>query len=385
MHPRYEKSTGFLIIEWYEKKKDKSTATKHYFEQKPKKLQLHPIDPGQIVRVHFTGKMPGWMKDYCEKPEHKFSCEEVKQGDEIGWILVNWRSFKISEQPLISPNIKGAVKKLATKIDDVCADLRQSLLDNADIVSKNLGNYHDLFDPLGIKYRPEEIQGVEGCLVVDHTFFLERMEGETDEDYRSRFEFDGRLERLVKELVNPLPDPVNEETDDEESEKTVLTTTLDIDDLDMSNSLEAVEENELDLAGSLGSEDDEFDLTGSLEGSEFDDELDLSGALETTATEDELDLSGALSEGNDAEQESEVLKELQKDPSTVGPVVEMESEETKAAENPVECAEISPIESKASSVPSVEKKSVEETIPEYVVLDYSHKSSGVLEGQMSIF
>jgi hypothetical protein len=219
MKPIYEASTGFVIIEWYEAKKDKdgkktsSSPVHHYFSGKPTMLQLHPKDEKQVVRVTFAGekhgKMPLWMEKYAK--EHDFQCQQVTHKGEVGWWLANWRIYPTGFKPIASPHVAGAVTQLSFLIPEVCEELRTKLVENKEIAQQNLINYPTIYQPFGLFFRKEEIHGQGGSLLVDEELILRREDGETDEDYRIRIERDGRLEKLIYELVTPLPEPIPQE------------------------------------------------------------------------------------------------------------------------------------------------------------------------------
>jgi hypothetical protein len=373
MYPTYDKTTGLFVIEWYERKEKKASPIRHYFEQKPIKIQLHPADPKVIIRVHLSGKMPGWIKDYCEKKEHRFEFEEVRFGEEIGWLLTNWYNHKAEHMPIIAPNLQGALRKLAEKIPGVCPELKQQLLENVEVASRNLKNYNDIFENIGVYYRPEEISGEEGCLVVDHSCFLIKPNEVSDEDYRAKLEGDGRLFTIVRELTNPLPEPASEESlplGAEEDKDIPTYKDEPLGDLEPEDELLGDLESEDELLGDLESEDE---LLGDLES-----EDELLGDLES---EDEL--------LGDLEPEDELLGDLEPedeplgDPEPVGVDANDNAEVLNTSSSLA--SEVEPKSSAEQTKGPIQPEQEESAPFQFVILDYNDKKAGVLEGQMSIF
>ncbi|MCM3130189.1 MULTISPECIES: hypothetical protein [unclassified Paenibacillus] len=354
MYPIYDISTGLFVIEWYERKGKKVTPVRHYFEQKPLKLQIHPADPELFIRIHLSGKMPGWIKDYCNVKDHVFQYEEITFGSEQGWLLTNWRGHKLGFTPLAAPNLNEALRKLADKIPSVCPELKQQLIDHSDIAVKNLINYHEIFNNIGVYYRPEEITGLEGCLAIDNTFFPVKSSGVSDEDFRAHLDNDGRLHTMVRELINPLPDPEVNSTDG-------LAFT--------STSVE--EEEEL-----LGNPEEEEELLGDLE-----EEEELLGDLE-----EEEELLGDLEEEEellgDLEEEEELVGDLENEDDSLGEIrlKNDDSEENDAVHSfgKGQQPELSPDA-------EVQLTSEKTQSHQFVVLEYNDKRTGIVGGQMSIF
>jgi hypothetical protein len=366
MYPTYDESMPLFVIEWFERKDKKATPIRHYFEQKPVKLQLHPKDPKKIVRVHFTGKMPGWIKAYCEHKEHRFTCEEVRFGNETGWILLGWHNFSSEFQPLVSPSLKGAIQKLAARVPEFFPELKQQLLDHADVASRNLANYNDIFENIGVFYRPEEFVGQEGCLVIDHSVFLQREKDESEEDYIARYKADGNLDKIVRELTNLLPDP----TPDEEVR-------VDPDPL------------EEELVGTLTAANDE-EILGSLSPSEEEEEIiaELSPDIEDEKVHGELtpedevlgELKPVEEDGDDGD-----IGTLKPTVGAIGenPPLNPEEDNEEITSTPVS-GEASISAAGGVVLPTDETMNVESDL-KFVILDYSDKRRGVMEGQMSIF
>jgi hypothetical protein len=218
--PFYEKSTGMVVIEWFEQKANSSSPTKHYFEAKPIKLQFHPKDASKIIRVYFEGRMPTWMKRYVKEKEHPFECKEVFQNGIVGWWLANWRNFETGMRPLNSPTIKGSIQNFIDLIPAVVEDYRERLRVGLDVIASNLAVAPSYFEPFGLYYRPEEVTGNGGAIVIDEDLIPVRMSGEIDLDYESRIRAHGRLDRLIFELTTPLSGEEEEAQDSiEESEE----------------------------------------------------------------------------------------------------------------------------------------------------------------------
>lgn len=216
MQPVFERGTGYLIIEWYEKKKDSSASpTRHYFSAKPSVLQLHPKDPSRIVRATFTEKMPAWMEKYCKA--HDFQCKQVTRYGEVGFWIANWNVYPNGSRPFSSPIIDGAVEQFVKRLPDFLEEQRERLLANRETIKQNLLNHPKAFESFGLYYRSEELSGNGGCMVIGDV--IPESKGESEEDYQKRILLDGRLEQLINEMITPLPvivDP-DEETDFEEA------------------------------------------------------------------------------------------------------------------------------------------------------------------------
>lgn len=216
MQPVFERSTGYLIIEWYEKKKDSTASpTRHYFSAKPSVLQLHPKDPKRIVRATFTEKMPAWMEKYCKA--HDFQCKQVTRYGEVGFWIANWNVYPNDSRPFSSPIIDGAIEQFVKRLPDFLEEQRERLLANRETIKQNLVNHPKAFESFGLYYRSEELSGNGGCMVIGDV--IPESKGESEEDYQKRILLDGRLEQLINEMITPLPVIVDPgvETDFEEA------------------------------------------------------------------------------------------------------------------------------------------------------------------------
>ncbi|MFS0558574.1 hypothetical protein [Brevibacillus sp. 179-C9.3 HS] len=245
MHPVFERSTGHLIIEWYEKKKDSTASpTRHYFSAKPSTLQLHPKDPKRIVRATFIDKMPVWMEKYCK--EYDFQSRQVTRFGEVGFWIANWNVYPSGNKPFSSPHIDGAVEQFVKRIPDFMEEQRERLLANRETIKQNLMHHPDAFEKFGLYYRSEELSGNGGCIVVEDV--IPPSNGESDEDYRKRILKDGKLEQLINEIILPLPAPIDFATDNaaeaEELSEEVLDEEILIDDV----LEEIIEDEELVIA-----------------------------------------------------------------------------------------------------------------------------------------
>ncbi|MDQ0255582.1 hypothetical protein J2S74_002964 [Evansella vedderi] len=364
MKPVYEKSTGYVIIEWYEKRKDASPI-RHYFSAQPIKLQFHPRDEKQIVRAVFEEQMPGWLEKYAK--EHDFDCHQVTKDGHVGFWIANWRLYPSNERPIPCPNINGAVEQLSsTVIPDECEELQDLVLEKMDVVKKNLGHYPSAFEPLGLYFKPEEINGKEAVMLVED-IVPER--GETsDEEYLSIIQKDGRLETLIHEITTPLPEPPQE---DEEEE---------LEELEEEEVIE--EELELDISFDDEVDEEEFEVT-------FDDESEEEEELVVTF-EDEED-EGISEESFDTDSEQETLTDEDED-VTVEPIDSFQADSESTSED-VEVQETidesieepseEPSEEPTEQAVKQERKVKEETT--YKVLEHADKKSKATEGQMSLF
>lgn len=211
MEPRFEKTSNQLIIEWMEKKQKNESPTHHYYNKKPVKLQMHPKKELKLIRAHFTGAMPAWIKRYAE--DHNFEVKQVHHEGKDGWWIAKWGGFE--ENPLSSPTIKGAVRQFSKMIPFVCEDLREKVMDNLDVIERNLHIDPYSFQKFGLYYRPEQMKNDGGCLLLESDVIPEREE-ENDEDYRNKVEAVGKLSELVWEITTPLPEPEVPEQSEEE-------------------------------------------------------------------------------------------------------------------------------------------------------------------------
>lgn len=208
--PFVERSTGIVVIEWYESKETSSTPTKHHFEAKPIKLQTHPKNPSKIIRIYFEGRMPGWVKRYVKEKEHPFECAEIFQNGMVGWWIANWRRFD-EGKPFNAPTIKGCINSFIYLIPSVVEDYRERMRNAMDTIAVNLSKHPTFYEPFGLYYRPEEITGDGGAMVVDENLFPVRMSDESDLDFESRIRSHGGLDRLIFEMTTPLPVSTSEE------------------------------------------------------------------------------------------------------------------------------------------------------------------------------
>lgn len=202
--PFFEKSTGIVVIEWYESREKSSTPTKHHFEAKPIKLQLYPKDPSRVIRIYFEGKMPAWLNRYAKVKTHPFECKEIFQNGMVGWWIANWSRFDVGK-PLNAPTIKGCINSFICLIPSVVEDYRERVLAGLETIAANLAIDPTFYEPFGLYYRSEEITGDGGAMVVDEDLFPVRMSDESDQDFESRIRSHGRLDRLIFELTTPLP------------------------------------------------------------------------------------------------------------------------------------------------------------------------------------
>ncbi|KPD09264.1 hypothetical protein AM501_05365 [Aneurinibacillus migulanus] len=213
----YIQHTGYVIIEWYEKK-EKSSPIHRYFSAQPVRLQLHPKDEQEIIRCYFNGSMPVWMKKFAK--EYRYQCEQVTAENETGWWIANWNSYPDGFKPFSAPKIDGALRQFSNSIPDVCEDAKKRAIDNLDVIKRNLQHYPDAFESFGLHYRAEEITGEGGALLIEDIIPTRKPE-ETDSEYKGRIEVDQRLDQLIYEITTPLPEPVlmKEESQEVESEE----------------------------------------------------------------------------------------------------------------------------------------------------------------------
>ncbi|MFC5450667.1 hypothetical protein ACFPOG_20655 [Paenibacillus aestuarii] len=359
MHPHFEKSTGYLIIEWYEKR-EKASPIHHYYSQRPTYLQLHPKDPKKVVRATFADKIPSWMEKYAK--EHDFKSQQVTRSGEVGWWIANWRIYPDNSKPFTSPHLDGAFEQFTRMIPDVCEDIKNTVLENRETIKMNLRNYPDAFEEFGLFFRAEEIKGDGGALIIEDCIPSQGSD-ESDEDYRLRIERDGRLEKLVFELINSLPEPVRDE-EEEHAEEVLNEEVFDLEIQD--------EEEEVSLEGLEFEESDEEET---LEfGLEFEEDETLKNEEpETDAVGDTVVIENETTAESEEEMHIEVSLEEDELLYEGDPVEEVKSE---ASDDEVPSEE----NSGDTELDGVEQPS---KLDELKVADYSDKK--VVEGQFSLF
>lgn len=366
MQPHYEKSSGYLNIEWYEKREN-SSPVHHQYSQKPTRVQLHPKDEKQVIRATFADKMPTWLEKYAK--EHNYKCQQVTRNGEVGFWIAYWRTYPHCNKPYSSPSLDGAFEQFTRQIPEVCDDLGQLVLSNREVIKNNLRNYPTAYDNFGLYFRPEEIEGESGAIVFED-FIPDQEDDEEDEDYRARIERDGELERLIHELITPLPEPVIEEEEEVEEDEISFDeeeSELDFDFEEEEESIGEIEfdeevEEELSLEG-LELVDDEEEPIEDINVFESDSDKDIVEDEKVGESEEEIELT----EVNSGEEEPiEVVDpQEEKDGDTGGDQVEKPTEES--TDEPQEEEETEKLQS------DVELKVTEEA------------SKKVVEGQFSLF
>ncbi|MGF7036072.1 hypothetical protein J2T17_007123 [Paenibacillus mucilaginosus] len=391
--PFYEKSSGILVIEWTEAKENGSSVTRHHFEDKPMKLQLHPMVPAMLIRAHFRGKMPHWMTRYVKEKEHPFECQEVFQDGEIGWWIANWKSFASGMKPMSAPTVRGGINNLIQRIPEVCEDYRERLRDGMEIIECNLLIDPSFYESYGLYFRPEEVNA-DGCaIVVEEDLIPVRYSEEDDTDYEARIRLHGRLDKLIYELTTPIPViPTEEEevamalpAEEESSEEESLFTF----EAEEEEFVLAFEEGEEGFSFAFDEEEGEFELHFSEEEHDssplqFDDEEETDLYLVPTSGgvaapyEDGADAEDSVEPAEQAEESpaassSEDVTEQQPEQMEAAESVEEETASSVAAAAPAAAPAPSPVKPKASGVVElrVEKR--------------SSKKSNSLAGQMSFF
>lgn len=204
MEPIFNSASGKLIIEWIESKKGESPR-RHYFEKKPLKLQFHPKERSKLVRAYFTGEMPAWLKRYAD--QHSYKVQALSHEGESGWWIARWGGFL--ENPLSSPTIKGAISQLLEQVPNECADLKEKINDNLQVIENNLLTDPAAFKSFGLFFEPETIEKEGGCLLIEEDVIPLRQDNDTDEDYKNRIEAEGKLAELVWEITTPLPESLS--------------------------------------------------------------------------------------------------------------------------------------------------------------------------------
>ncbi len=284
MEPIFEESTGFAVIEWY-KPVENGSPEKHYFHKKPIRCQMHPKLTNRVVRLHFRGQMPSWIKDYARK--HNFKCQQVTHNGKTGFWLANWHGWEEGNKPLSAPTLKGTLGQLKRLVPTVCEELVERIDKYQEVIAENLIFHPTAFNDFGLYFRKASV-GSGVCMVIEDIVPL-REDAMTDDEYRTVIENDGRLTKLIHELTLPLPDPVLSEDE--------LVEGIDIDDeeeaLDLLSFGEEVEDDEEENYESIDEEVGEvegIDLILDTEGLELtlDDEITPDVSFEESVMEEDF-------------------------------------------------------------------------------------------------
>lgn len=391
MQSQYENSTGHLVIEWYEKKKDKSgkaattsSQTHHYFSGIPTALQFHPKEPNMVVRATFIGetygKMPGWLEKYAT--EHGFECQQAARQGEVGWWIANWSGYSSGMKPLSSPHIQGALLQFCNLIPDVFPELRDKVKGNLETICLNLRHYPQFYETLGLYFRLEEIKKEGGCLLIEEEVIPSRLDGESDEEYRLRIEKDGTLERLIHEMIAPLPEPILSTEEEEREEEGYVEGILEgefseeellIDLNDISFEEEPIEFINLELEDIMENEELLIQFENPTDVEEVEGLQE--GSVEIIEDETvENNLKGLDSDDYESSYEEE-------------PCSRPSNEETTTSEEGIEPVLMQePMEEKFPKTLEIqEEPSLRFSAPKLMVIEVRDKKSGACEGQFSLF
>lgn len=360
MEPRFEATSGHLIIEWMEHKKGESPKH-HYYNKKPLKLQFHPKEKDKLVRAYFSGALPGWMKRYAAL--HKYEVQQVNHQGKSGWWIARWAGF--DETPFSAVTIKGAVRQLSKQIPFVCKDLREKIEDNMAAIERNLSFEPTAFESCGLYFSKEMVEQKQGCLLLEAGVIPERKTDESDEDYFNRIEATGKLAELIWEITTPLPGS-EIDIDDEESELDLVETDETIEDevlVDLNIELES--EGEPITFIPIEEESEEI-LNINIDEDFYEEPIVvLEEIVDSTPT---IEISESF-EKVDIEDDKE--RETEYEPVLIG---EDESKEVSVTDEDLQ------VQSE-----DIEQQESETIFSEPVVLDRDEKKSKALAGQMMLF
>ncbi|MER2005826.1 MAG: hypothetical protein ABS939_00115 [Psychrobacillus sp.] len=196
----YDELHKDVTIEWVEEKKDKLEP--HTLRRKPILCQLNPMGNGRIIRVQFKGAKPPWIDRYIKTKEGKnFIVNEVRTINGVGFTMTDRYA-----DALPCPFIKGMIEEWFEKIDVEYHSFKIKLLDNLEIVEKNLKHYSEVFTHFGLYFRKEEIEGNYGSM------FIEKDQLVPTEDWGgSLFHFEQCIDSLVEVREYPFEEELMEE------------------------------------------------------------------------------------------------------------------------------------------------------------------------------
>lgn len=377
MEPRYDETSGHLIIEWMESKKNESPKH-HYYNKLPLKLHFHPKQKDKLIRAYFQGSLPAWIKRYAEI--HRFEVQQVTHLGETGWWISKWRGFE--ENPFSSPTIKGAVRQFCKHIPFVCEDLKEKVKDNLAIIERNLQIAPTAFESYGLYFSQEVVEKKQGCLLLEEGVIPERDTDESDEDYRNKIESTGKLAELVWELTIPLPgSELTEEEllmeigiEEEIAEEVMFNEEI----IDLGEVLIQSDEEIIEITEEIEEIEDNTEVIILEE--DYESEIVVEGVISSNEQLEEL----VIGESDDTTTHELFSEEIMIDePISKEQVEETQEENALEIENqkaaPIEVLENNSKE--LESVPSKEEKVFEEP----VIIKKNDKNSKALAGQMLLF
>ena len=190
----------------YKRKLKGGKKQEEIFKKEPLRVQLHP-KMENVIRVHFKGKAPSWMKDFARENHFQFS--EVNGRDGIGFSLTASNEKKY----IICPFVKGQIMEWFESIgDDSLEHFQEMLLDNLEIVEKNLKHYPEEFYQYGFYHRAEEINGEFSSLGLSEE--LKDPDNLDEMEPKERENWESLINSLI--MVRDYPIELNEDTADEE-------------------------------------------------------------------------------------------------------------------------------------------------------------------------
>ena len=193
----YESAEDKVFIRFKRQVKNKTEEVG--FDKKPILLQLNPENPNNIIRVHFKGSFPAWIKDYAAKNGYSYADINTKVGK--GFSLT-----KTEKRFIICPFIKGQINEWFEALDDDSyADFYETLIAELEIVEKNLKYYAEEFKKYGLYHRHEEIEGKYSSMALKPTLLdtddFNALAESAKENWRS----------LIQSLITPRDYPLEEE------------------------------------------------------------------------------------------------------------------------------------------------------------------------------
>lgn len=196
----YDETHKDVTIDWVEEKKDK--LDHHFLRREPVLCQLDPMREGKVLRVHFQGNKPAWIDRYIKSKEGKqYTVNDVRTQNGVGFTISD-KDSKV----LPCPFVKGMIEDWFGKIDVENHPFKEKLLDNLEIVEKNLRHYSELFHEFGLYFRMEEVNKKYGAMEI-----IEELLVPTDDWKGTLFDFERCVDSLVELREYPLEEEIIEE------------------------------------------------------------------------------------------------------------------------------------------------------------------------------
>ncbi|HCG4536146.1 TPA: hypothetical protein NJY08_004999 [Salmonella enterica subsp. enterica serovar Typhi str. AG3] len=319
----YEESTKLAHVLY--KYQYRGTRHTQRYEGEPTLLQFHPRKPSEVVQIYFPGYAPEWINSFASKHQYRLITSE---GEHTGFALIsNEHNSRVTTTPLFRAKVHDWFQNCHSSY----SEFRDQLLNNAEVVEKNLIYYPEIFKELGLYYRSEEFEGKTGALDYKDWCYGISL------DQLQENQLEGWNE-LVNQLILARNYPEMEE--EVEFDSPVI-------------EIETTEEEEDNVTM-----DDEVIYT-----SEIETEQELEIDIEDLTSEDEIEINN-----QDFELEIVVEHEINEEVIEIecnGPIIESEvQEDTSACDT--------------NSMELIEEAAVE-------IAEKTNKKEGIFEGQILLF